>query len=166
MKNNQLHTKRESGFKVPENYFSGLDQQILDAVKLKEKASSHGFKIPKAYFETFDERLISELSEQKETKVISLLSWKKTLSIAAVAACLIFMFNLFLKPSETLDFESLELTSIESYLEDSDYSSYELATVLFDENLLKDNFIDNAIEKEQLEDYLLETTDLEDLIIE
>lgn len=164
MKKNSLHTNKTSGFKVPNDYFLNLDQQILREVKLKGKVSNSGYEVPTDYFESFDERLINQLTKQKQTKIITLLSWKKGISVAAVAACLILGFNLFSKPTDELNFDSLEISSIESYLEDSDFTSYELSALLSEENLTKDNFIDNELDEEQLEGYLLETADIEDLI--
>ena len=164
MEKNRLHTIKTSGFKVPKDYFSNLDQQILSQVKLKDKVSNSGFEVPTDYFESFDERLINQLTEQKKSKVIALFNWKKVVSAAAVAACLILMFNLFSKPANELSFDTLEMASIESYLEDSDYTSYELSAMLSEENLTKDNFINNELDEELLEDYLLESITYEDLI--
>ncbi|MFT5848013.1 MAG: hypothetical protein ACJARX_000198 [Psychroserpens sp.] len=165
MKQNKLDTINTSGFKVPKDYFSQVEAQILNEVDLKNKVEVSGFHIPDSYFETIEKSIVQKLKDEQRVKVINLFSWKKTIyASAAIAACLVLMFNVFYNTSEVLTFDSLETASIENYLEQEDYTSYELASLLTEEELNINNFTDTEISEESLEDYLLNQTDIEDLI--
>ena len=74
------------------------------------------------------------------------------------------MLNVFNTTAEDISFDSLETASIENYIEQEDYTSYELASLLTDDELSSNNFIDTNIPEESLEDYLLEQSDIEDLL--
>ena len=76
------------------------------------------------------------------------------------------MFNVFYNTSETVTWDSIEIASIENYLEEEDFTSFELASLLTEDELSKDNFIDNNISEDNLDDYLLNNLDFDDLIIE
>ncbi len=164
MTRNNSHIPKTSGFKVPKDYFAHSDEHILNVSHLKESASDSGFEVPSDYFENFDARVLSKLEQEKEVKVISIGHWKTVIAAIAVAASLILAFNLFMSTPQPLSFDSLETAAIENYLEESDYTSYELATLLSENNLITDHFIDNNIDEDQLEAYLLDTNNLEDLI--
>jgi len=165
MKQKKLDTIKTSRFKVPKDYFSQVEGQIRGEVHLKNKVKTSGFDVPDSYFETIENNIAKKLEDNKKVKVIFLFNWKKTIySAAAIAACLALMFNLFYNGSEELTFDSLETASIENYLEQEDYTSYELAALLTEAELNTNNFTDTEISEESLEDYLLEQSDLEDLI--
>ncbi len=44
MNKNKLHTIKDSGFKTPKNYFDGLEDSIMNQIKLQGKIESTGFK--------------------------------------------------------------------------------------------------------------------------
>lgn len=166
MKPNKLDTIKTSGFKTPKDYFSQVEEQILSEVKLIDKADHSGFEVPELYFESLEQKILNQISSENDTKIVSLFSWKKVLYTTAVAATLILMFNIFFNTSEKVSFENIEIASIENYLEQEDYTTYELASLLTEEELSKDNFIENEISEDSLEDYLLDTIEIEDLILE
>ena len=84
---------------------------------------------------------------------------------SAIAAALVLMFNIFYT-SGNPSFSSLEIASIEDYIETEEYSTYELASLLNEDEFNKDNFIDTKIPEDNIEDYLLDNVDFEDIIIE
>ncbi|MEH6535719.1 MAG: hypothetical protein V7719_04955 [Psychroserpens sp.] len=165
MTQKKLDTIKTSGFKIPKDYFSQVEEQILNEVHLKDKVDTSGFDVPESYFESFEEKIFNKIEAETETKVVSLIGWKKIIYASAIAAALVLMFNVFFS-SEKITFDSLEIASIENYIEQEDYSNYELASLLTEEELSKDNFIDNEIPENSIEDYLLEHVEIEDLIIE
>lgn len=166
MTQKKLDKIKTSGFKTPKDYFSQVEEQILNEVKLIDKANSSGFEVPDSYFDTVETNILESIAAENDTKVVSLVRWKKVMYTSAIAASLILMFNVFYNASESITINDIETASIESYLETEDYSSYELASLLTEEELSKDNFIDNDISQGSLEDYLLDNVDIEDLIIE
>lgn len=166
MKQNKLNTIKTSGFKTPKDYFSQVEEQILNEVKLIDVVEHSGFEVPDSYFDSVESKILNQISPNTDSKVVSLFSWKKTMYVAAVAASLILMFNVFYTPSEKLGFENIEMASIEHYLEEGNYTSYDLASLLTEEELSKDIFIENAISEGSIENYLLDHVEFEDLIIE
>ena len=165
MKDKNLNSIKGSGFKTPDNYFEKFDEKMLNQVKISQKVEQSGFEIPDPYFESFDENLMEKIShEMDSSKVIPLFSWKKVIGIAAVAACLLLMFNLFYPEQPNLTFDDLETSSIENYLGVLDFSNDEIATLLSEESWNKEIFIDQNIEEEQLKEYLLDSN-LEELIL-
>lgn len=166
MKQNKLETIKTSGFKTPKDYFSQVEEQILSEVRLIDKADHSGFEVPESYFDAVEHNILHQLASENDTKVVSFLSWKNVIYTSAVAAILVLMFNVFFTTSENLSFEDIEMASIENYLEQEDYTTYELASLLTEEELSKDNFIEHELSEDSLEDYLFDTIEIEDLIIE
>jgi len=165
MTKKKLDTIKTSGFKTPKDYFSQVEEHILNEVYLKNKVDDTGFQVPDSYFDTLEDRVFNTIENETETKVVKLFPWKKIIYASSIAAALVLMFNVF-STSKTVTWESLEMASIENYLEEEDYTSYELATLLTEDELNKDNFIDNEISETSIEDYLLNNAELEELIIE
>ncbi|WP_028873375.1 hypothetical protein [Psychroserpens burtonensis] len=166
MKEKELYTIKTSGFKVPKDYFSQVEEQILSEVQLKSTVDVSGFDVPDSYFESLENKIFLKLEEEQDVKVIPLFSWKKVMYVSAIAACLVLMFNVFYNASETITFDSLETASIENYLEQEDYTSYELASLLTEDELNINNFTDTEISEESLEDYLFDQSNIEDLILQ
>lgn len=166
MKHKKLDHINTSGFKVPKDYFSQVEEQILSDVHLKNKVKHSGFDVPDSYFETLEERILKKLETKNEVKVISLFKWKKVIYASAIAACVVLMFNVFSNTSKELTFESIEIATIENYLEDEDFTSIDFTSLLTYEDVNKDNFIENEIPDYLIEDYLMNTIELEDLISE
>ncbi|WP_047547735.1 hypothetical protein [Psychroserpens sp. Hel_I_66] len=166
MKHNKLNTKKTSGFKIPKDYFSQLEEEILNEISLKNKAETTGFIIPDNYFETLDQEIANKLTAEHNAKVFPLFNWKKVMYATAIAASLVLMFNIFYNTSNPVTFDSLETASIENYLEQEDYTSYELSEFLTAEELNTTSFTDTEISEETIKDYLLDQSDIEDLIIQ
>ncbi|OUS01939.1 hypothetical protein A9Q86_04620 [Flavobacteriales bacterium 33_180_T64] len=164
MTQKKLDTIKTSGFKTPKDYFSQVEEQILNEVSLIDKANHSGFEVPGSYFESLESKILDKVNPKNDTPVISLFSWKKLVYTSAIAASLILMFTIF-TPSE-ITFEDIETASIEYYIEQEGFSNYDLASLLTEEELSTVNFIDNEILEETIEDYLLDNVDIEELIIE
>jgi hypothetical protein len=163
MKKKKLHNIKDSGFKAPKNYFDGLEESIMNQIKLHEKIEDTGFKSPDNYFELFEDKIIDRVKH--EPKVIPLFNKRNLLYASGIAAALVIMLSIFINNNE-LTFDDLETASIESYLNEEELDSYEIASLLTEEELSTDIFIDSDLTSESLEEYLLQNTTIEDLIIE
>ncbi len=163
MNKGKLHNIKDSGFKAPENYFDGMEDSIMDQIKLHQKIDDTGFRTPDAYFETLEDKILAKVDQ--DVKVIPLFSKRNFVYIAGIAAALILMFNI-IGNRNSLTFDDLEIASIENYLSEEDINTYELASLLTDEDLITDNFIDSELSSDALEDYLLQNATIEDLITE
>ncbi|NNE33139.1 MAG: hypothetical protein HKN40_12305 [Winogradskyella sp.] len=166
MKKNKIHNISATGFKVPDNYFESFDAKLNERIKdqdLIEGIKTPGFTIPNNYFEGVDNQVFKKLQEE-EKPVIQLFNRRSYLVVASLAASIIFLFSIFIN-GESND-ESLSIDMVEAYLENRDLSSYELAQLLSDADLLEENFTiaTPQYDQENLEDYLLENVDLEHFI--
>ncbi|WP_298894443.1 hypothetical protein [uncultured Psychroserpens sp.] len=166
MKQKKLDTIKTSGFKTPKDYFSQVEEQILNEVKLIDKVDQSGFDVPESYFDSIEKDILDKINSEHDSKVVSLVNWKKIMYTTAIAASLILMFNVFFNTDENVTWENLDTASIENYIEVEDYTTYELASLLTEDELNKDNFIENDIPENSIETYLLDNVELEDLIIE
>lgn len=164
MKNKKLEHIKTTGFKTPKNYFEGLDDSILNQAKLSSKIDTNGFKAPGSYFENLDVKLLDAVKTQPETKVIKLFNWKKAASVAAIAACMVLAFNLFFGSEDQISFDDLELTSIESYISEEDFTNEDFASLVTNDDISIYDFSELSITENTLENYIIENTTVEDLI--
>mgnify|MGYP000168009999 CR=1 FL=1 len=144
MKKIDLHKIKSSGHKTPDKYFESFDDRLLSKLKEDNKLDaikSTGFKVPNNYFETVNDKILNTINNNEETKVIPLFSWRKAAYVSAVAASLILMFNVFFNTPDEVTYESLEIASIENYLVEEDYTSYEFASLLTDDELNSEAFL-------------------------
>lgn len=165
MKKNNSHNIKRTGFKVPEDYFDNLEDTILSHVKLEELATNSGFKAPENYFENLENQIIDKVSDKETSKVISLFSKRNLVYTSGIAAAILLLFNLsiFQKKSK---WSTLDIETVENYIIDEQMTSYEIAYLLSDEQLIEENFINHDFNDENIEAYLLDNLDLSDLIIE
>lgn len=165
MKNKKLHNIKSVGFKTPNDYFESFDEKIFSKLNTESQLNSikeTGFKVPDYYFESLNDKI---LNNNLENKVIQLLSRRNLVYISGIAAAILLLFNLSLfdnKPS----FDNLENESVENYIFDEDISSYEIAALLGDEPIEENFIIEHNFNADNIEEYLLENADIEDLMIE
>ncbi|MEM9679712.1 MAG: hypothetical protein AAF901_05260 [Bacteroidota bacterium] len=169
MKPDQLKDINSAGFKVPDNYFDTFEAK-LNARMASEKGLNDieeaGFEVPKDYFETLDDKIMSQVSNDPPGQVISLFSRRNLLYLSGVAAALLVAFTVFFKSApESLD--DLDSEIVKTYLSDEEISSFELAALLTDEELstINTEIMEEAFsDDDEIEDYLIDNTNLEDLI--
>lgn len=166
MKKDKLHNIKKTGFKTPEDYFDNFEDKLMDNLNSSNALSQindPGFEVPKNYFENIENDIFKKVKED-DAPVIQLSSRRQLYYVAGIAASIILMLAIFInKPFE----EELSVEMVEIYLEDRDLSSYELAELLADSELLEDDFVitETSFEEDNLESYLLENSEI-DLIIE
>ncbi len=166
MKKGNLHNINDPGFKTPENYFESFEENLMKKLEGTESIpnlNDPGFTVPKDYFNLVDDEIFNKLNKD-DTPVISLNSRKPLYYIAGIAASIVLILAIFInKPFE----DEISVEMVEAYLEDRDLSSYELAELLLDSDLLEEDFVitETSFEEDNLESYLLENSEI-DLIIE
>ncbi|MFI1743741.1 hypothetical protein [Thalassobellus sediminis] len=166
MKKNNIHNINETGFKVPKDYFDTLEDAILSNIKLKELSSDSGFKTPKDYFKTLEDRIIEKTSTKETPKVISLFNRRNLVYLSGVAAAVLLLFNLSTF-NNTTTWASLDTETVEEYMISGDLlDSYEIASLLTTEELSDANFIETNFNENNIESYLIDHLDLEDLYAE
>lgn len=160
MKKDNLHNINENGFRVPKNYFETFEDQLFSELKLKETAQNPGFKAPNDYFEDLETKVMAQVSNSKtKTKVIPLFSKKNLIYVSSIAAAIILLLTLNINGTP----EELDEQTVENYLLNEEISPYEIASLLEEEELTEDNFIEYTIEESTVEDYIIDNLSVEDL---
>ncbi len=165
MEHTERHNCNVAGFKVPESYFKNLDKTIPPTSILKAKANTSGFSVPKTYFNSFEDHVLQTLSAKKQTKVRPLFNKKSLVYVTSIAATIILLFTLTTNKTNTT-WNTLDVEAVESYILLEDIDTYEIAAQLPEDNLLETNFVNLDFNEQTIETYLLNNTDIEDLIIE
>ena len=134
------------------------DDMVLGNIK------DSGFKTPDNYFEQVEDSVLVTLNKVKITKVVPLFSRRNVLYVSGIAAAIMIMFGIFLNKPSGID--SLDIEVVESYLEDQDLDTYDIASLLSAEDLEEDDFgiINDNVSEESLEDYLMDNANIEDII--
>lgn len=163
-----LNNIKNTGFKVPNDYFNSLEDTILNKIKddsALKNIDSSGFEMPNGYLDTLEDTVFNKLSKKKNPKVISLFNKRNLLYVSGVAAAIIIMFGFFWNNTTALEME-LDYEMVESYLIDQNISSYEIASLLTEEELsnIDSEIMSEAFNDEDMEDYLLENVNFEDII--
>jgi hypothetical protein len=162
-----MKESHKNKFKTPEGYFDSFHERLMDKINEEETVQgesiipkSDGFSIPEGYFDTFKVKT-------KEVKVVQLkLSKKYYYGAAAIAAIFILVFGLTWKADIPITFEDLASAEIDAYFESTelDMSTYEIAEVVSLNRLEANDVLDNALEDENILEYLDENVDnIEDL---
>jgi len=164
-----LKNIKNTGFKIPDNYFSSVEDNITDALKLEKNflytAKETGFKIPENYFDTLEKHINTKIEPKNTSKVIRLFSKRNLIYASGIAAAVLLFFNLSLF-DKSVDFESLDFQTVESYIINEGIDSYELAALFTENDLTETDFLQQAITDESLETYLLDHLDIENIIID
>lgn len=165
MKTNKLHTIKNTGFKVPKDYFDGIEDAILSDIKLKELAPQSGYKLPDTYFDSLEDTILNKVSAKETSKVISIFNIKNIIYMSSAAAAILLLFNLFtLKNKSAID--RLDTETVENYIINENIGSYEIVSLLLEEDLLNEGFTELKIDEHTVETYILNNLDMENLIIE
>ncbi|WP_296386295.1 hypothetical protein [Winogradskyella sp.] len=166
MKKDKLHKVKSTGFKTPDHYFESFEDKLFDRLNENnsiENIETSGFTAPSDYFDSVEDKVFSKLNTENKS-VINLQPRKTFYYVAGIAASLILLFAVFIN-TETTE-ESLSAEMVETYLENRDLNSYELAQLLSDTDLLEDDFTiaTTPYEEDNLELYLLDNSDIETIL--
>lgn len=165
----KLNNIKNTGFKVPNDYFQNLEDTIMDNIKLNkalESSVNTGFKVPKGYFDSLEDVVLTKIKEEKKPKVLPLFNKQTLIYISGVAAAILIMFNIFWNKTE-ITIDSIDAELVENYFIDQGINTYEIASLLTDDNNdinIDIEIFDETFNDDSLEDYLLENVDLEALM--
>lgn len=167
MKNERIHNIDTSGFNTPSDYFETLNDSILSKLKTNKLDSikETGFKVPSNYFESIDHTILENKITKKESKVIQLFNKKNLIYISSIAAAILLLFNLLVfdnKPS----FANLDIETVENYIIDDNISTYEIAMILAGDESTENIIINYDVNEDNIEEFLLNNTDIDDLMFE
>jgi len=165
---NKLDNIKNTGFKVPQDYFQNLEDKIMDNAKLDntlQGIDDTGFKTPEGYLDTLEDVVLTKVTKSSNPKVVSLFNKQTLIYISSVAAAVLIMFNVFWNKTETT-IDTIDAELVENYIIDQGINTYEIASLLSndDEINLDIELFDETFNDDSLEDYLLENVDLEDFI--
>ena len=167
----RLKDIKSTGFKAPtSDYFDGLEDAVFAKLKTQELKESiggeHGFKMPEGYLGNVEGKLFDSIkNETDEPKVISLFNKKRLMYLSGVAAAVLILFTVYLNQSPEAN-QELDIEMVENYIIDQNISTYELASLLTEEELqsINTDILEETFEDEDLEDYLIDNVDLENII--
>jgi hypothetical protein len=168
MKTKKIHNIESTGFKTPSGYFDSLEKNILDKIDIENTSSipkKTGFEVPDSYFNNLEDTIAEKVAGNKQVKIISLFSTKNLIYASSIAATIIILISLSIFRTQP-SFDNLETETVENYIISESISSYEIASLLNDDELNEDEFVDLNLENENIEAYLLNNIDIEDLMIE
>lgn len=149
---------KESGFSIPKNYFSTIEDAI-EAKLIEEKfIKEKGFTLPDSYFKELENDILAKVSStKKETKVISFKERiLKFIPIAAAASVILFIgLNSFVfNKTEELTLDSLSDVDIEYWLDSNTLNTNDVTVILQEDLLEGDDFYFATLEDENIEDYI------------
>ena len=164
----KLNNIKNTGFKVPKDYFQNLEDTIMDTIKLDEALQNEGnsgFKAPDGYFDSLEDVILTKIKDDKKPKVVSLFNKQTLMYISGVAAAVLIMFNVFWNSSDTT-IDTIDAELVENYIIDQGINTYEIASLLTDDSEvnLDIELFDETFNDDSLEDYLFENVNLEDFI--
>lgn len=161
--------KHSSGFNIPKDYFEDFEDRLFSKLSEDKLPKETGFNVPDGYFEQLEERLESKINEsEKKTKIIPLFTKRTLYYAAAIAACAVLVFSLVNNTISINNLETIEISSIESYIDEGylGIDSYDLSSLLMEDDLLTITPESNLFSEETLEEYLLENIDDSSILIE
>ena len=159
---------KNPGFKTPDNYFDTVEDKLMNAIQQENnliQVKESGFKTPSDYFDNLEDVILNKIDKKNTPKVIALFIKKNILYASSIAAAVLLLFNLSIFDKE-VTFDSLDLQTVENYIIDEGFDSYELAALFLEDDFSEADFIEQNITNETLENYLLDNLDIEEIIIE
>ena len=122
-----MTNKRKNPFKLPKDYFSFLEKEVL--IKTKTNFSGYGFKTSKSYFKNLEEDIIEKTIGKNNFYIKR--NNKYLLSSILIAASIFLYYSLSIS-SETLIIKENKI-SFDDYIENyymDDLNSYEIISML------------------------------------
>jgi len=163
-----LNNIKKTGFKTPEDYFNNLENRILDNIKMDKTLKgidNTGFNMPDGYLNTVEDAVFSKLPSTNDIKIVSLFSKRSLIYLSGVAAAALLFFNLFYN-STTTTLDNIDIELVENYIINEGFDTYEIAALLTEYQLTEELFVNDYIIDDDLENYILDNSSIEDLLIE
>ena len=156
MKSDKNNTNEH--FNIPEDYFASFENRLYTELKFQElyPIKVNAFSVPDAYFEKVQTAIISKNTPQG--KLINYDFKTLTKAFVALAALIALVFYVVNPIDNSIDFESISVSSIENYLIDENqlpyyFSDEELTTIedntsIFDEQFVNEDVIYEYVDQE------------------
>lgn len=176
MKKKMLPEDQKTGFSIPENYFRDFEARLMDRLNEPEvlggtyKGQS-GFVVPENYFDQLEKQVLDKVEKKRETtKVIPLYRRKKFYYAAAVAAVFTGIIStlFFNAPGADFTIDSLELSTLENYLDDEyiNIDNKEISVFMIDDSYSFYNFSTSRLSDEAVLEYISENIEDPNLLFE
>ncbi len=176
MKKNELHNKKiTEGFSTPKNYFNTFEDRLFGKLEAETAIPKEkGFKVPDAYFDGLEDCLADKLfaPSKEETKVIPLSNRKtylKYVGYAAATCLLLFGISTLINPETSgISMEDIADSDINTFIENDliALNNYELIAAFEEENIDTSSIFEVSLNETETIDYLENTADPYDLLIE
>lgn len=158
--------KHIHGFKVPQDYFDNLEERIMQNVAMDQLPKDTGMRVPDGYFEQLENRVMAQTikPEKKKSKVIKLNSWWKVAIAASVIGFGIWLLPMNPGANEISDpMVNAEFT-IDRYIDDMIFDMPDASLIEMIDDYDIDMSFNNQINKEEVEEYLMENLDFSTLL--
>lgn len=159
--------KHIHGFKVPQDYFDKLEERIMQNIAMDELPKETGMRVPNGYFEQLESRVMSKTikpENKKSSKVINLNPWWKV----AVAASIIGIGIWLLPKSPNENEMSIPMVNteftIDSYIDAMIFDMPDASLIDWIDDADLEMTFSDKINKEEVEEYLMENLDLATLL--
>ncbi|APS40051.1 MULTISPECIES: hypothetical protein [Salegentibacter] len=159
MKKEKISYNQKSGFKTPANYFEGLEEDLLDMVKLSEtlgEKKSAGFTAPIGYFDGLEDEILKKATKP-ETRVRNLFTKEAFLYAASIAAIVIaFASTFYINPETQTSWDNVELSVMENYIDNNniEFSTSEISNYIFQQGYIIDDADLNTVNSDAMKNYL------------
>lgn len=159
MKKDKISYYSNSGFKAPQEYFEGLENELLNKIHFNEglRDIKHaGFTVPKGYFDEIEDGLLKKATQSKP-KVRSLITKEAFLYAASIAAIIIaFASTFYINPENQTSWENVELSVMESYIDNNniEFSTGEISNYIFQQGYIIDDTDLDKVDSEAMINYL------------
>jgi hypothetical protein len=158
------------GFKVPDSYFENFEAGLFQKINEVYLPKDAGFKVPETYFSELEASILNKVTiSEKEPKVIPLFKKPAFVYVTTIAACALLFFSVIKTKSNTdLNFENLDFSSIDSYIEDGNIELHadEIMAMLGDDEIIAIDQEHNVFSEQNIKAYLLENLDNDTLLLE
>ena len=168
MKKNKRNSITSSGFKIPENYFSQLDDELWLRIKITNSSPINsiepGFSIPHDYFEDVEEKVLAHIKKKSKTQVRRLFNPKLVAVTTAVAASILLVLIIKSEAENEISFADLSTEQVNQYVYNQEFANADFA------QLYKENTTTTVspelvqIGTESLADYIIKNYKTEDII--
>ena len=152
-------------FNVPLGYFESFEERLLIELKFQKlfPNNNDGFLVPEHYFSHVEQAI---LDQNKPQGKLVRYNFKTILSsVAAIAAVLLVLFYVVNPIEKEMQFDSLSITSLESYFEEEDriqdyFSAEELSTIqdntsIFDDQSVSEDLIYEYVDQDIIQNTLV-----------
>tara|TARA_R100000789_G_scaffold71640_1_gene67356 strand:- start:528 stop:1061 length:534 start_codon:yes stop_codon:yes gene_type:complete len=174
MKSKRSTYHKNSGFKIPPDYFEEFENRLNEKVQAPDfefSKKESGFKTPVNYFEELESRILTNIEE--ESKVISLFSKQTWYYVAGLAAMFILIFNLPQTNSySSPTWDNLELSVMENYIDEGydmgyiDLNTSDFSDYIFEDGRLIDDSDFNSVTSNAVFEYIDEYVEDPTFILE